>query len=125
MPNLVSRSSLRATTGINIVLGAWLFISPWVYRASGNLNAWNSWIFGVLIVLFAASRYSNPESGRGLSVLNMLFGAWIFASPWIFGYTGNTGRFTNSLIVGAAIFILGAYGSGSVAFTEHRPEARP
>lgn len=114
MANMVSRGSLKATTGINVLLGLWLFVSPWIYRASGNPDAWNSWCFGALIAIFAAIRYAHVESARVLSVLNMLFGAWMFASPWIFSYTVEPGRFANSLIVGTVVFILGAYGSGSL-----------
>jgi hypothetical protein len=124
MASLVSESSLRATTALNIILGIWLFFSPWVYKAGSNPDSWNNWIFGVLVVIFAATRYSSPETGRALSVLNLLIGIWTFVSPWVFGYTGNSGRFANSLIVGAVIFILGVYGAGSIAVhREHRPEA--
>jgi hypothetical protein len=77
-----------------------------------------------MVVIFAGMRYGNPEGTRALSVLNLLIGAWTFISPWVFGYTVNRGRFANSLIVGAVIFILAAYGSGTVAHHEHRPEAR-
>lgn len=121
MANLVSKNSLKATTGLNILAGLWLFVSPWVYHASGNPDARNSWIFGALIAIFAAARNLNPSSGRILSVLNMLFGAWTFVSPWVFHYTANTGRFSNSLITGAVILFLGAYGSGSIARTTPRP----
>jgi hypothetical protein len=31
----------------------WLFVSPWVYGVAGDRNAWNSWIVGVLIAVFA------------------------------------------------------------------------
>src|SRR5690606_39329247 len=99
MPNVVSRASLKATTGLSILLGVWLFLSPWIYNAAGLPDAWNSWIFGALIAIFAAARYASPATGRSLSMMNMLFGAWVFLSPWIFGYSGDSGRFANSLIV--------------------------
>lgn len=121
MATLVSRSSLKTTSGLNILLGLWLFLSPWIYFASANPDAWNSWILGVLIVLFAALRYANPSSGRGLSAMNMLFGGWTVLSPWIFNYTANTGRFLNSLLVGLAIFCLGAYGASKNAVRTSRP----
>lgn len=125
MATFVSRSSLKTASGLNVLFGLWLFLSPWIFNASANPDAWNSWITGSLIILFAALRYANPASGRGLSVMNMLFGGWIVLSPWIFAYTANTGRFVNSLIVGAAIFCLGAYGATSKAVSTVRPpEAR-
>ena len=114
MANMVSKGSLKATTGINVLFGLWLFCSPWIYHASGGAAAWNSWFFGALIAIFAAIRYANPAHGRALSVLNMLFGAWMFASPWIYAYTLMRGMAANSLVVGVVVFVLGAYGSGSL-----------
>ena len=104
-------SAIRTASTINFLAGLWLFISPWVYRASSLPNAWNSWIVGIVIATLAAVRMGNPFAARGGSVINMLLGIWTFASPWIFGYTGDTGRFINSLCIGAIVFILGAYGS--------------
>jgi hypothetical protein len=103
--------SIRATAMVNLLVGFWLFISPWVYGFYKAPVAWNSWIVGMLIAGFAAIRLSKPLTMRGLSVFNLFLGAWTFASPWIYGYTGSTNRFLNSLCVGAIVFILAAYGS--------------
>ena len=100
---------VKTTATINLLAGIWLFVSPWVYQ-SYALNAWNSWIVGALIVVFAASRLSSPITS-GLSLVNVVLGAWTFASPWIYGYTGDSSRFVNSLCVGVIVFILSIYGS--------------
>lgn len=40
---------------INILLGAWVFISPWVLGFVGITGiAWSSWILGVIVVLVSA-----------------------------------------------------------------------
>jgi hypothetical protein len=52
---------------INLLLGAWLFISPWALGFSGNPTiSWNAWIVGILIFLVAASELSvvNRVPGR-------------------------------------------------------------
>jgi ABC-type transport system involved in multi-copper enzyme maturation permease subunit len=74
---------------ITLLAGVWLFVSPWVYGATTQ-NAWNSWIVGALMFIFALTRVNSTNSA-GMSWLNTVLGAWVFASPWIFGYTGNTG----------------------------------
>jgi uncharacterized membrane protein len=79
-------------------------VSPWVYGAYTSPNAWNSWIVGALIVIFAATRLSNSRAA-GVSWLNVILGIWTFISPWVYGYTGNSGRFINSLCVGVIVFI--------------------
>jgi hypothetical protein len=83
--------------------GLWLFVSPWVYGAPGNSAAWNSWIVGALIFLFALIRRSQPAATK-LSWLNSMLGIWVFVSPWVFGYTGTAGRFINSMCVGFIVF---------------------
>jgi hypothetical protein len=103
-------SAIKATATINLLAGIWFFISPWVYGAYMEPNAWNNWVVGALIVILAAVRLANLTA-RGASVVNLFLGAWTFASPWIYGYTGNTGRFINSLCVGVIVFVLAAYGS--------------
>lgn len=81
---MADRSS-KPTAGTNLLLGIWVFVSPWVYGAAGNPNAWNSWIVGGLIALCALFRLSTPSGARGL--------AWINVVPWVYAYTASSGRF--------------------------------
>jgi hypothetical protein len=104
---------VKIASGLNILVGIWLFVSPWVYGAYTNPNAWNSWIVGAAIVIFAAIRFNNTIGLPVFSWVNVLLGAWTFASPWIYGYTGNTGRFINSLCVGIVVFVLALTAWGS------------
>lgn len=64
------------------------------------------------MIAFAGSRLGYPAFARGISWANCVLGAWTFASPWIWGYTGpgysaDPGRVANSLIIGAIVFVLG------------------
>jgi hypothetical protein len=77
-----------------------------VYGAWHVGNAWNSWIVGALIAIFAAIRMSSPRGLPFFSWLNVLLGIWAFVSPWVYGYTANQGRFINSLCVGVVVFVL-------------------
>lgn len=89
---------------LSLILGIWLFVSPWIYGAHGNAGAWNSWIAGALIVLLAAVRFGTAPAP--LKFLHTVLGIWIFVSPWVYGYAGNTGRLINSLCVGTFVFYL-------------------
>jgi hypothetical protein len=43
-----------AAPWLNVILGVWLFISPWVLRYTGVRDgAWNAWVFGVVTVILA------------------------------------------------------------------------
>lgn len=99
-------SYARAASTICMLAGIWFFVSPWVYGAAGLDNAWNAWIVGAAMFIIGIVRMSRPVYSTALSWLNTLLGAWVFFSPWIYGYVGNEGRFINSLCVGVIVFVL-------------------
>jgi hypothetical protein len=101
-----SVSGVNAESAINVLLGIWFFVSPWVFGVYTRPNAWNAWIIGAAIVIFAGIRAANPLSLRIFSWVNMALGICVFASPWVYSYTANTGRFINSICVGIAVFVL-------------------
>jgi hypothetical protein len=105
--------AVRTASTITLLGAIWFFISPWVYGAYGNMNAWNSWIVGAVIGILAIIRLGGPGTMPGLSWFNACLGVWTFFSPWIYGYTGNTGRMVNSLCVGVVVFVL-AIVSGTI-----------
>jgi hypothetical protein len=93
----------------NLLLGAWLFISPWVMRYPSEIpNAtWNAHILGAAIVVFAAFAMYMPriwEEG-----LNIALGIWLIASPWILGFETYRDVTTNTVIVGALVTALAAW----------------
>ena len=98
-------TAFTASSVIAFLAGIWLFISPWIYGAYGAANAWNNWIIGVAIVILAGFRMGYPMATQWISWVNVLLGIWTFISPWIYGYTGNQGRFINSLCVGVIVFV--------------------
>ena len=102
----VSSRGLNFGAGINFLLGWWLFVSPWIYGASWNADAWNSWIVGSAIAILAAIRYGNRHSLVMLRWFTVLLGGWIFFSPWVYGYIDNIARLSNSLCVGVAVFVV-------------------
>jgi len=101
----VSTGAFKTSITISVLAAVWLFISPWGYRDYLDHNAWNCWVVGFLIAVFALVHLSSPTGARFLSYCNMVLGAWTFASPWIYNYTADMGRFVNSLCVGVIVFI--------------------
>jgi hypothetical protein len=99
-------TGVKAASTIVLLAGIWFFVSPWVYGAYTTGNAWNSWIVGAVMFILGCIRVARPAYSTTLSWWNMVLGIWAFCSPWIYGYTGNTGRFINSLCVGVIVFVL-------------------
>lgn len=102
-PGLVAA---KAASTICLLAGIWFFISPWVYSGATNGNAWNSWIVGGFMILFSCFRLARPAYSTNLGWVNLALGVWAFFSPWIYGYTGELGKFINSMCVGVVVFVL-------------------
>jgi hypothetical protein len=102
----------KVLSGINIVLGAWMIIAPFVLGYSANPVAmWNSIIVGAIVLILAWIRAANPASAPGLSWINAILGVWLIIAPFILG-TSATARSSaqwNEIIVGIGIAVFGAW----------------
>jgi len=119
MANLDIARNARWQNVANFVLGAWLFISPWVlgFSDAGKV-ATNAWIFGIIIALLALSAIFAYQ--RWEEWLTAAIGVWVFISPWVLGAVSNARILWSSLVVGALLVILAlwssslAHGSGAI-----------
>lgn len=105
-------------SSLDVLFGLWLFLSPWIYGVSGTSGAWNSWIVGALVVIFAVIRRTHPAL-TSLSWINSVLGLWIFASPWIYGYVRGDGFFVNTLCIGVLVFCASIVGANSQWTSHH------
>jgi hypothetical protein len=86
-----------------------LFISPWVLHApTPGASAWNAWV--VAIIVAALSIGALVQVAQWEDWINLILGAWLFISPWVYGYSGDMNMAWNSYIVGALIFFIGIWG---------------
>lgn len=100
----VAREDALTASGLNLLAGIWLIIAPWVLGYSGADPKWNDVVFGALIGLLAVVRISGPARGPGLSLVNALFGAWIFVAAFVIDSSSTA--FWNDLILGIVVFVL-------------------
>jgi len=93
-----------------LILGVWLFLSPWILGFTDTgLVATNAWVFGVIVAalaLLAIFAYQQWEEW-----LNAAIGIWVFVSPWVLGMATNANVLWNSLIVGALLVVLALWSS--------------
>ena len=100
----VRRPAARGGIGhawLQLLLGVWLFVSPWVLgfaaavhawgagmpdspAATGGGAAWDAWILGGLVIIAALSRVARLALWQDHAILVM--GGWIFAAPWVLGF---------------------------------------
>ena len=125
MAEQLNFTQVRTASGLNILLGAWLIASPWIFRYGAAPRAfWNSILVGALILTFAVSRFSAPFAVPGLSWINAGLGLWTIASPWIYHYATNGDAFWDNVALGLAVAAL-AFWSGRATFAEATREHRP
>jgi len=129
VPNEALRKSanmVRTTDALSMLIALWFFISPWVFRAYAVGNAWNAWIVGGVMAIAALIGMNlDVHSAANLSWLSIVLSVWVFFSPWIYGYSGSTGRFVDSLCVGVAMFILSIITASMGSRVHTSPVAHP
>ncbi len=98
---------------LNVILGVWLFLSPWILGFSGAGNAaWNAWIIGVAIVVFAAIAVSTPRQWE--EIVNLLLGIWMVISPWVLACAGTRAAEANAIIVGLLVILFAGWAMTSM-----------
>lgn len=96
---------------INIVLGIWVIISPFIVQFTRFPAAmWNNVIVGIVIAVLAIIRTSVPRQ-TGWSWVNVILGIWMIISPFALGAM-TTAVLWNNIILGIVIALI-ATGSAS------------
>jgi hypothetical protein len=95
----------RVCDVINLVLGAFLFASPWIFGFASGVQSQNAIISGVVIAvlsLAALAAFAQWEEW-----LNLIVGLWVLVSPWVLGFA-NTTALTVCVIVGLIVAAIAA-----------------
>jgi SPW repeat len=109
-----SRTIPQSTAGvswINILLGIWVIISPFVLGFSMLPAAlWNNVATGGAVAILALIRTSVPQQ-PGWSWINAILGIWLIISPFALGFVSGAALW-NSVILGIIITII-AWGNAA------------
>lgn len=84
---------------LNLILGAWLIVAPWILSYDSTAAQQNDLWVGILVIIAAIvamfwgmARFANTA-----------LGAWLILAPFILGYSGPTPSTFNDVIVGTVI----------------------
>jgi SPW repeat len=92
---------------LNLALGAWLFLSPWVLGFTAETPAnWNAWLSGLLVgavAIAALAAFAEWEEW-----ISLLLGIWVAIAPWVVGFTGHAAAIGVHVIVGIAVAVIAA-----------------
>jgi hypothetical protein len=89
----------------NLILGAILFFSPWMFEFDAGKASENANIAGIVIAVLAIAALAAFATWE--EWLNLIVGLWTLVSPWVLGFQG-TKAMTVSVVIGAAVTILAA-----------------
>ncbi|MFL6676296.1 MAG: SPW repeat protein [Massilia sp.] len=91
-----------------LLLGVWLFVSPWVLGYPGySPPAINAFAAGAAMALLAA--FDLYKTYVWAVLLNLLIGVWVAVSPWLVGVVQDRPMTSSLLVVGVAAVALGLW----------------
>ena len=101
-------STKRWQDQVILLLGIWLFISPFVLGyPSGSPPAINAFIAGAVVAILAA--FDLYKTYVWAVLLNIVIGAWVAVSPWMVRVVQDRPMTTSLLVVGIATIVLGLW----------------
>jgi hypothetical protein len=89
----------------NLILGAVLFFSPWIFGFDAGRASENAHIAGIVVSVLAIAALAAFAVWE--EWLNLIVGLWTLVSPWVLGFQG-TRAMTVSVAIGIAVAILAA-----------------
>jgi hypothetical protein len=92
---------------INLALGIWLFLAPWIFGFAAELVAsvvaWGSGAVVAIVAIAALATFAAWEEW-----VNAAVGVGAAVSPWLLGFSSNAVALRVHLIAGIAIAALAA-----------------
>jgi len=101
---------IQSLGGINVILGIWLIVTPYIFGYTSSAAKWNQTIFGVVVLILAAIRLSALRQ-QWISFLNGLAAIWLIIAPFILSYNRSV-AYWNEVVVGVIVGVLAFWNSG-------------
>ena len=87
----------RWSSWVNILLGIWVLISPFILTFALPRAIWNNLVTGIVVGILAIIRLSVPNQA-GWSWINALLGIWLIISPFVLGFTHGSVLWNNVIL---------------------------
>jgi hypothetical protein len=89
---------------VNVALGAWVAISPWVVGfADQRSAALTAWILGTAVVFFAGAGVLMHEAWE--EAITIILGMLLMGAPWAFDFAGHRAAMTNVVLGGVLVAV--------------------
>ena len=97
--------------GLSALVGAWVFVSTFVFGLSSS-HFWNNVVIGAAIVILAGYSAVQASESRGpnpwASGLAALLGLWMIVAPFVFQTAGSVVLWSD-VLSGAVVAVLSGY----------------
>jgi len=88
MTKLIKWRQEAVLDAYNLLLGAFLFASPWLVASTNGPMGEEAWVSGALIVLISVASMMAYAKWKEWIVLAL--GLWLAISPWVLGFHNTT-----------------------------------
>jgi len=109
----------RTPSGLNVLAGIWLIISPWVLGYTDADATWNPVVFGAIVGVLALARVGGLYRETWISWINAAIGVWLFISA--FWLADSNQASWNVGILGIVLFLLALWSAAASADRIGRP----
>ena len=89
----------------NLILGAILLFSPWIFGFDAGKVTQNAAITGIVIAVLAIAALAAYAVWE--EWLNLIVGLWALVSPWVLGFQGTTAMKVH-VTIGILVAVLAA-----------------
>ncbi|WP_407116585.1 SPW repeat protein [Bradyrhizobium sp. LMG 9283] len=90
----------------NLILGAFLFFSPWIFGFDAGLASQNAYVAGIVIAILAIAALAAFAVWE--EWLNLIVGLWTLIAPWVLGFQDAKTAMTVHAVVGILVAVLAA-----------------
>lgn len=111
----------QTASGLALVVGIWLIISPFILNYAASQAFWSQIITGIVIGVMAIGRMVEPRVSW-MGWINVIAGIWLIISPFILAYA-TPAAYWNSVIFGVVTLILASISTGATANWRERSHA--
>jgi len=110
---------MKRITWINLILGLWLIIAPFVLGYAGLVHAAavQDVIMGIIIAAFSWWILAAMSPLIGAGWFQILCGIWVLIGPFVLGYSGLAVAKANDVTVGIIVLIVAIIESIGMART--------
>ncbi|MCC6889364.1 MAG: SPW repeat protein [Hyphomicrobiales bacterium] len=95
----------RVCDVLNLILGAFLFFSPWIFGFASGAQTQNAVISGIAIMVLSIAALAAFATWE--EWLNLIIGLWVVVSPWVLGFADTTAAMV-ALAVGILVAAIAA-----------------